>query len=499
MKNFRQLALTIICLLALNWSYGQTRYLEQVFPSVKVTQNLYYGANYTVLTKPSTGKTVLQPLGFDFYEPEGDTKTERPLVIYLHTGNFLPHPQNQSPSGTIRDSVEVEIATRLAKMGYVVAVADYRLGWNPQDTVQDNRVYTLINAAYRGVQDARSCIRYFKINQQNYGIDTNRIVLFGQGTGGYISMASATLDSYQKIYTTTSPALKFVLNGNPMVIEPFNGNIEGTSWGIPLAGPFLGDTLCIPNNTGPTSKFHLCVNLGGALGDISWLDANSTPFISFQSPTDPFAPYTSDILVVPGPNLPIVEVQGSYLVQQKAASLGLNSAWTSQNLTDIYSTKANQHNDGYDGLYPIYTTLYLDSSPWDWWNSSNPNNAIGLLTNPTMSAAKGRAYVDTILGYYAPRAYYALNLSIGTKDLVKESIGLKVSPNPAGSFAVINTATDYPMESIELVDITGKLVAKYNNIKSNNYRMERGPWPAGSYYVRVKVKEGVTSHQVIFH
>ena len=54
------------------------------------------------------------------------------------------------------------MATRLAKMGYVAAVASYRLGWNPVATTQTERVYTLINAAYRGVQDSRAAVRYFR-------------------------------------------------------------------------------------------------------------------------------------------------------------------------------------------------------------------------------------------------------------------------------------------------------------------------------------------------
>lgn len=47
-------------------------------------------------------------------------------------------------------------------MGYVVASVDYRLGWDPVNTSKDIRVFSLINAAYRGVQDASTCIRFSK-------------------------------------------------------------------------------------------------------------------------------------------------------------------------------------------------------------------------------------------------------------------------------------------------------------------------------------------------
>ena len=174
------------------------RYLKPTFAKVNV-QAAAYGKNYTVIFVPQTGKMFGQPLGMDVYTPAGDTETKRPLVIYLHTGNFLPTPQNGSPSGSFRDSTAVEICTRYAKMGYVVASADYRTGWNPVDTSQQRRISGLINAAYRGVQDARTCVRFFKEKATTFGVDTTKIMMIGQGTGGYITLACASLDKFSEI------------------------------------------------------------------------------------------------------------------------------------------------------------------------------------------------------------------------------------------------------------------------------------------------------------
>ena len=67
---------------------------------------------------------------------------------------------------------------------HVVAVAvDYRLGWNPLSTDQDVRTGTIINAAYRCVQDAHTCVRYFRmdatLNGNTFGIDTSKFVIGG--------------------------------------------------------------------------------------------------------------------------------------------------------------------------------------------------------------------------------------------------------------------------------------------------------------------------------
>jgi len=220
-------------------SFAQTRYVDEVFTDVTVTSN-----------------AVPQPLMMDVYEPDGDTMANRPLVVMLHTGNFVPPAFNGGCTGTVKDADLVEMANRLAKMGYVAAVADYRTGWNPTAATQEERALTLIQASYRGIQDTRTCIRYFKKdyaeNSNSYSIDTSRITVFGQGTGGYISLGTGNLDDYNEILLP-----KFITQSGgqpvPMVVEAINGDIYGTSFGaIPtgLGLPFEGDTLCVPNHVG---------------------------------------------------------------------------------------------------------------------------------------------------------------------------------------------------------------------------------------------------------
>ena len=189
MKKLNLLSLFFaLCVTAL---HAQTRYLDEVFSQASATTT-YYGNNYTVITLSQLGHTAPLPQRVDIYTPTGDTETARPLIIYLHTGNFLPTSVNGSCGGSITDSSNVEMATRLAKMGYVVAVASYRLGWRPDLPQELLKRFTLINAAYRGVQDVRSCIRYFRKTVAEagnpYGIDPEKIVVWGQGTGGFGSI-----------------------------------------------------------------------------------------------------------------------------------------------------------------------------------------------------------------------------------------------------------------------------------------------------------------------
>jgi hypothetical protein len=445
MKKFN--ILLILAMMVSVVTFAQKdRFTKPVFSEVNQTLGIPYCENYSF--EPFLkGKmhTEKQTLKCDFYEPKGDASKKRPLVIFLHTGNFVPQPGlGGSPQGRTTDSVLVELATRLSKMGYACASADYRIGWAPTSTSETTRKFTLINAAYRGIQDVRSCVRFFKKNADTYGVDTSRIVVFGAGTGGYIALGAGTLNSYPEIFLNTTPAGKFMATPTiPMVIEAFNGNINGTSLGIAAVdglGVPKGDTLCIPSNVGPTSDIQMTVNLGGALGDLSWLDNKSVPAVSFHSPSDPYAPYKEAVLKVPVSAtviFDIVNVMGSYSVQEKQSSLNLNAKWKAKNLADEFSLAANAKNEGFDGLFPITGTAPTDSSPWDWWDATywsavpHPSvpgasvHQVALQGAPKTSATRAKLYIDTIVGYFAPRAFAQLDLDKLTTTEVTFSVDMK--------------------------------------------------------------------------
>ena len=124
-QNMKQTCLLMAAFAICMTAGAQTRYLDEVFSDVDVTSNIQYGTNVTVITALQGQPPAAQPLVLDLYEPAGDTETDRPLLLYFHTGNFLPQYVNGSPLGTKTDSSSVEICTRYAKMGYVVASVGY--------------------------------------------------------------------------------------------------------------------------------------------------------------------------------------------------------------------------------------------------------------------------------------------------------------------------------------------------------------------------------------
>lgn len=519
-KTLHIAMLSLFCVGASMQSQAQ-RYLTQIFPSATRTNSVVYGQNITVIGALSGGGPAMDTLKMDVYTPAGapDPVTERPLVIIMHTGSFLPPVINGQPTGSRRDSNIVETCTQFAKRGYVAAAMSYRLGWNPQASGaagQDIRTGTLLQAVYRALLDAKACVRYFRANADtggnDFGIDTSKIILAGYGTGGYIALAYASLDDTLEIQlpkflaNTTIPAYGFAA-GSSYVNQALLGDFEGGG-GIPQ--------LNYPNNApGYNSKIQFAVNMGGALGDTSWIEAGDAPMVAFHPYGDPFAPYSIGDVIVPTTGDFVVEVGGSREAVRLAVEKGNNACFANAGFTDPYTLRANAVNEGYEGLFPFFTTPLQQAGPWEWFDSlatvayasflPPPYNTKGdsaysnsLLTNPDMSKAKALAYIDTIMGYLNPRIVYCLNLTTGLNTPESVNAGISFSPNPAEDQTLISTKNNELIRQVDVFDITGKMVQSLQAIDEKTYTLERKDLESGVYIVNVRLDKGTTTSRVIF-
>lgn len=501
----------------MNTQVNAQRYLEEIFTEVDVVTDITYGTNITVLTVPVTGMPSQEDLKMDLYMPAGDTETNRAILLNLHTGNFLPQGTNGNVNGERIDSVNVELAMRFAKMGYVVANIDYRLGWNPLADDIDERISGLINAAYRGIQDSRTCVRFFRKTVAEdgnpYGVDPENIAMIGNGTGGYVVLGAASINEYNELLLPKF----FNSDGTPMVTEELNGD--------PFA--VTNTPLCIANHVGYSSEFDVAVNMGGAIGDTSWLSSDDVALVSFQVPNDPFAPYEEDILVVPTTGDLIVEVQGSKIIQQKANELGLNDEMINAMIDDEFTDAAEANgNMGLEGLYPFPRPCppsffppnepQCEASPWEWWDAAfwsqveHPNcpsgsfpqcnfHTVTLNSNQDMSVTKAMTYIDTIVGYAAPRMYFAMQLDVATNEILSaEDVNLSIAPNPAATEMRFNSDAENPMETIEIYNFAGQLVSS-SRVENNNFVLNRDGLSNGMYIAKIQFEKGIVSKKVVFN
>jgi acetyl esterase/lipase len=520
-KNLLKIA--VICSVAMattGFSQGPQRYLSEVFTSVSITNSVTYGTNISVLT----GTPAPSALLMDVYQPTGDVQATRPLVIVLHAGSFLPSIASGLAIGKRTDSSCVNTCMRLARRGYVAVSVDYRLGWNPVSTNQDVRTGTLLNAVYRAIQDAKTCVRFFRndaATTNTYKIDVNRICVGGFGSGGYIATNYTALNKAAELQIT-----KFIdFSQNPpapYVNQALSGNFDGTD-----ATP-----LNTPNHAAYSSSINVAFSIAGAAGDSSWIEAGETPIICMQGYRDPYAPYRTAPVIVPATGQLVVVASGSYDITKRAQRLGNNAIFSNTVYNDVFTTKANLNNTGIPALYPFITNTpganlsctgananaqLEQGSPWEWWNEpvfiASYNAFSGTTTgsvaacqlrrdNPDMSPAKGRAYLDTIQGFLSPRLVCALNLAgCQTVGIEKYSNlnSLSVYPNPATTeinFSVSGTNT---IRKITLSDATGRTVLNVDGINASSYKIDRQNLSNGLYFTSIELdnKNVVTKKLII--
>jgi hypothetical protein len=94
---------------------AQTRYLDDFFTGVTVTSDVIYATNTSVLPMLQSLPPGPATLKCDIYEPTGDSIVNRPVIVLVHTGSFLPNVLNGQPTGSKTDLSIVEQCTRWAK------------------------------------------------------------------------------------------------------------------------------------------------------------------------------------------------------------------------------------------------------------------------------------------------------------------------------------------------------------------------------------------------
>ena len=221
------------------------RYKYPVFDSISEILNVKYG-EAPVWTFPYQNTDLLM----DIYLPENDYISNRPLMLWVHSGGFLTGDKTADDMVALCDS--------FARRGYVTATIGYRLGFNPLSETSAER------AVYRGTQDMRAAIRFLKENAATYGIDTNYTFIGGASAGGFAALQTAYMDQSE------AP-----------------GSINGG-----LTYPNLGCLDCEGNTFVHGINLKGYTNLWGAIGDSLWINSDETvPGLLVHGTSDATVPY----------------------------------------------------------------------------------------------------------------------------------------------------------------------------------------------------------------
>ncbi|WP_210520067.1 carboxylesterase family protein [Hymenobacter terricola] len=247
------------------------RYYRPIFPGVTVSAGVTFGSATTFF-----GGT--QTLLMDIYQPTGDVAPERPVIIFAHQGGFV--------TGTRNEQYMVDVCTRLARLGYVTASIDYRLGFFPFDTTN------VSVAAIRGMQDLRAAVRFFRndaATANTYRASPGRIVVGGASAGAFSALEVGYLDKVSEVPGDVNIAAL--------------GGIEGNS-----------------GNPGYPSTVLAVLSLSGATSPPGIIEAGNPPLYSIHGTADAVVPYFKGRV---GAGLPPKYVFGSGRLNPYATSVGV--------------------------------------------------------------------------------------------------------------------------------------------------------------------------------
>ncbi len=369
------------------------RYWDPVFSTVTLTSNITYGQN----TKYNGQNQILK---MDVYEPAGDTVQLRPLIVWAHGGSFI--------GGTKTDYDIATLSNTFTKMGYVCVSVEYRLGFFPIDSVN------AIKAVLRATQDLKAAVRWFRqdaAGANTYRIHPNYIFVGGSSAGAFMALHSQYMD-----------AAEF-----PLGITTLNslGGIDGTS-----------------GNPGFSSDALAVVNLCGALGDSSYLQAGDVPLCSMHGDADGIVPFGSTTIQIIG--IPIMPVDGSASIKVRADNLGINNPF------------------------------------FPWWGADHvpyaANNAVGY------------AYMDTTVQFVKEFLRPFLGLPLGVSSQQNDAKVVSVYPNPFANELIINNK-DRNTASLLIYNALGQKIYSQEFL-SGSCKLQTANWNKGIYFGEVKYKSG---------
>ena len=259
------------------------RYLDEVFDEIQKTEDVVYGNSpdlpFIFLFEWNTQNIDLD---MDVYEPAGDTLSNRPAIIFLHSGAFF--------SGNNNADDMVDLSIQSAKRGYVSFNMNYRLGLNILSSYSGER------AVFRGVQDLSAVIRFIRQYSSEYRIDPDKIYVWGSSAGSFIGLHLAFTEDDERPESTYGS----------------------------FSDPDLGCIDCVGNNFIQNSKPNAVISCWGAIGDLDWIEPdNNVPILMFHGDLDPIVPFDSGYPFTIDIALPFV--YGSNQIFNKLQDLDMES------------------------------------------------------------------------------------------------------------------------------------------------------------------------------
>ncbi len=137
----------------------------------------------------------------DIYLPENATGAD-PVIVVVHGGGFKFGDQTMD---IIQPIIEAGVAN-----GYVVASVDYRKSGE---------------ATFPGaLADVKAAVRYLRANAEQYGIDPEQVVIWGESAGAYLSLMTALTPEVESLNGDVTDNLEY--SSSVTALVDFYGPVE---------------------------------------------------------------------------------------------------------------------------------------------------------------------------------------------------------------------------------------------------------------------------------
>ncbi|MEN8662534.1 MAG: alpha/beta hydrolase fold domain-containing protein [Lentimonas sp.] len=137
----------------------------------------------------------------DFYFPDVDDSSEKPVVLYTHGGGWAAGSKQAAGHASFG-----QVHQELLKQGFCVVSVGYRK-WSKEG----------VTAMRDCVIDSQDALRYISAYRKELGIDPMRISTFGDSAGGHLA---------QMVLLSPSDAIK----GDPELAKYPYQTVAGVSW-----------------------------------------------------------------------------------------------------------------------------------------------------------------------------------------------------------------------------------------------------------------------------
>lgn len=412
MKNYLLVAFTLLLLqsnflVAQNAGCDGTRYLDDVFTTVKKTTTVY-GPAITHLGQ-------VMNLSVDIYEPEGDALAARPVVVLAHGGSFvLGNKTDMKPWCEL-----------LARKGYVAASIQYRLF--PFVVLGFPDSMAIFDTAVKAMGDMKAAVRFFREDAATanlYKVDPNNIFVGGYSAGAVTALHTTFFDPNDEV-----PAFLQTLVTN-------NGGFEGNTG--------------TNSNRTYNSGSEAVINMSGGLYRSTLIDANESPMVSIHGTADETVNYNYGLAAN------IAYLEGSNLLHTQANAVGLWNDLTTVpggGHGDIYAQASFQ---AYRDTFWLKTTTLLESLTCATVGTSQQvlRTDWAIAPNPAISGGTLQLYLPEDAGAVRVRIMDVLGKLVFEQDNVQQQAVIHCGQLSEGLYSVEIQAGDTQRFAVKKLVVT---------------------------------------------